>query len=509
METTGGGVNGPIRVAGLAGGLLAFVVLLAFVDLDPARPVVTRTAAVAALMAIWWITEAVPLPVTALAPVILFPALGVMGGKSAAGYYVNDIIFLFLGGFMMAQAMERWGLHKRIALRTLLLVGAHPWGILFGFMVAAGFLSMWISNTAAAMIMVPIVMAVGGRLEEECGHVVEARNFTVGLLLGVAYACSIGGVATLVGTPPNAIFTKILAISFPGAPTITFAQWFLFGLPVALVFGAATWGYLGWRFVPPGIFCVDRSAFTERYAALGPASYEERATALLFGSLASLWMTRADLSFGLFTLPGWGNLFPQPSYLTDGSVSVAVAGLLFLLPSTARRGERLLDWEGIGRLPWGIVLLFGGGFALAGGFRDAGLSLWMGERLAGLKGADPLLSVMAVNTFCTFLTELTSNTATSQVLLPILASLSTALGLHPLFIMLPATVAHSFAFMLPVATPPNAIIFGAGRVTVGQMARTGLALNLLGIVILTVAGFTLAPWVFDFDPLSVPVWGRP
>jgi len=491
----------------LLGPLLALALLL-FFDLDPGRPVVTRTAAVALLMAIWWITEAIPLAVTALLPVVLFPALGIMSGKTVAPIYFNHIIFLFLGGFMVALAMQRWELHRRIALRILLLFGTSPRSLLAGFMVATAFLSMWISNTATTMMMVPIVLAVILKLEDALGGEVLRRN-SIGLLLGVAYGATLGGIATLVGTPPNLSFARIFEISFPNAPEISFASWMLYALPVSIVFLAIVWLFLSFVFLRGNSASLDRETFRRQYAELGPLSFEEGVVLVDFVGLALLWLFRADLRLGALTVPGWSRLFDNPSYLNDGTVAVAMALLLFLIPTRSRPGARIMDWETAAKLPWNIVLLFGGGFALASGFRESGLSQWIGDQLAtGAGGLHPILIIASIALVITFLTELTSNTATAEMLLPILAGLAISLRLNPLLLMVPGTLSCSLAFMLPVATPPNAIIFGTSRLRIPDMARAGFLLNLIGVFLVTLATWWIGRVVFGIDLASFPAWAE-
>jgi sodium-dependent dicarboxylate transporter 2/3/5 len=492
-------------VAVLAGPVLALFLLL-FFDLSPGRPEVTRTAAVAVLMAVWWITEAIPLAATSLLPVVLFPAFGVMSGKTVAGLYFNHIIFLFIGGFMVALAMERWKLHRRIALRILLWVGVRPSRMLLGFMLATAFLSMWISNTATTMMMVPIAMATTVKLEERFGED-RVRRYATGLFLGIAYAASIGGIATLVGTPPNLSFARIIGICFPAAPDVSFASWLVFALPVSVVLLASAWVVLSLLFCRGADVCrVELDPFTAEYQRLGPMTYEEKVVLADFALLALLWVFRADIQVGDFTLPGWSRLFPNADFLNDGTVSVGMALLLFLLPAGRGRGERIMDWETAGRLPWNIVLLFGGGFALASGFKESGLSLWIGSQLEGVSFLPPLLIVGAVCLLVTFLTELTSNTATAEMLLPVLAALGVAVKLNPLLLMIPGTLSCSCAFMLPVATPPNAIVFGTQRLRIADMARVGIILNLLGVACITAAAFLLLGPSFGVDTTGLPTW---
>lgn len=504
-ENAGSGAENNIpswrkRIGLFSGPILALLFFL-LVDLDPARPAVSATAAVALWMALWWISEAVPLSVTALLPVVLFPLTGVMSGRRVCELYFNDVIFLFIGGFIVAMAMERWKLHIRIALHTLRFFGVRPKRMVLGFMVVTALLSMWISNTATAMMMVPIALSVIIRLEEMVGKA-KVKSFSTGLLLAIAYGASIGGVATLVGTPPNIAFARIFAISFPAAPEISFARWMLYGLPVSLVFLLISWGVLSLLFCRDD-YAIDPSTFREQIRRLPPLSFEEKIVLVDFSLLALLWMTRAELKFGYLNFPGWASLFGHPEYINDGTVAILLTLPLFFIP--ARDGGMIMKRESIRRLPWNIILLFGGGFALAGGFTGSGLSAWLGERLIGLGGLHPVLLVGIICLFINFLTELTSNTATAQMILPLIASLSVAVGRNPLLYMIPATISCSFAFMLPVATPPNAIIFGTDRISIGDMVRTGLLLELLGAIVITGSIFLLGR-IFGIDPSVLPPW---
>jgi len=489
-----------------ASGPALFLLFALFVRLDPARPEVSITAGVGLWMAVWWIVEAVPLAVTALLPVALFPLAGVMSGKQVAPLYFNQIIFLFVGGFLVALAMERWNLHRRIALRILLLSGVRPPSILLGFMITTAFLSMWISNTATTMMMVPIALAIVTRMEQLLGRE-SVQRFGAGIFLGVAYGASIGGIATLVGTPPNLSFARILHILFPGAPQISFASWFFFALPVSLCLLAGLWAFLVLRFCPRrGGFRLDRQVFRKQIEELGPMSWEEKIVFADFLLLALLWLSRADIQAGPFTLPGWSRLFPDPSFPDDGTVAITLALLLFLVPAKTSPGDRVLDWETAARLPWSIVLLFGGGSARASGIKESGLALGLGIHFTGAAGLPPVAIVLLLCLGVTFLTELTSNTATAEMLLPILGSLAVAIRVNPLLLMIPATLSCSCAFMLPVATPPNAIVFGTNRVRMEDMVRTGFWLNLYGAVLISAGVFLLGRWVFGIDLAALPEW---
>ncbi|MFH2000144.1 MAG: SLC13 family permease [Planctomycetota bacterium] len=482
--------------------------VLIFTDLNPENPVVTRTAAVAIWMATWWITEALPIPATALLPVALFPLSGIMTGKAVAATYFNSIIFLFMGGFIMALAMQKWNLHRRIALRIILLIGTGPRRILLGFMIATAFLSMWISNTATTMMMVPIAMAVIVKLREINDQ--KLAGFPAALMIGIAYSASIGGIATLIGTPPNLSFTRIFAIYFPNAPEITFASWFTFGLPLSVCLLILAWFLLAFIFVrrasPPSL---DGSLFRQELQHMGKMKYEEKVVLFLFTLMALLWLFRTDIVVGGFTVPGWSTLMPMPSFVDDGTVAITVSLLLFAIPSKSRPNDRIMEWSTASRLHWGIILLFGGGFALAAGFKESGLSLWVADQLTGLKDVAPVLLVGSTCTLLTFLTELTSNTATTEMILPLLGSLAVSINVNPLLLMIPATLSASCAFMLPVATPPNAIVFGSGEVRMADMIKAGIILNLIGVVIITAFIYLLGLLVFQIDPGQMPDWALP
>ncbi len=489
------------------GPVLALCVL--FIDLQPGSPEVTRCAAVAILMAVWWLTKAIPIPATALLPIVLFPLLGILPGKATAGQYFNSVIFLFIGGFIIALAMQRWGLHKRIALKIILLIGISPKRIILGFMVATFFLSMWISNTATTMMIIPMAMAIILKMKESFDSKAVSK-FAIGLLIAIAYSASIGGTATLIGTPPNLAFSRILAISFPNAPEISFAQWMLFALPFAITFVIIAWYILVRLFVgKKSTLTGDRSIFVDEYQRLGPMKYEERVVLIIFCLTALLWLFRKSIVIGGFTLPGWSVIFPVPGFIDDGTVAIAMGLLLFIIPARSRAGGDsfgVMNWETAAKLKWGIVILFGGGFALATGFAKSGLAAFLGGQLSGLQGVSPILMVIVICTVLTFLTELTSNTATTEIFLPVLAALAVAINVNPLLLMIPATLSTSCAFMLPVATPPNAIVFGTGEVEIHHMMRAGIRMNLIGIILITTCMYLIGIHVFGIDFSAMPGW---
>jgi sodium-dependent dicarboxylate transporter 2/3/5 len=479
-----------------------------FLPVDASNVPASRLAAVALLMAVWWVSDAIPLFATALLPLILFPLLGIMGGRDAAPIYFNSTIVLFIGGFMIALTMEKWNLHRRIALAIIHAVGGGPSRIVLGFMLAAGFLSMWISNTATAVMMVPIGLAMVLQIEEEFDQV-KTHTYSIGLMLGIAYACSVGGLTTLVGTPPNLSFVRIFQILFPEAPPIAFGQWLIMCLPVGFVLILVAWIFITRVFYrAPAELTVDRSVVEAEREDLGPISFEERAVLVVFAATALLWVFRVDLQFGVATIPGWSRLLPNPEMIDDGTVAIAMASVLFFVPTRDRKsGEtRVMGPDVIPRLPWNIVLLFGGGFALAAGFQQTGLAQLIGDQFQALASMPSFLMILMVCLMITFLTELTSNTATTEMILPILAAIAVSTGTHPLALMIPATLSASCAFMMPVATPPNAIIFGSGRLSVGEMARIGVFLNLIGALVIATVVFTVGAVVFDIDPGVLPEW---
>jgi sodium-dependent dicarboxylate transporter 2/3/5 len=487
------------RIIFLAAPIL-FVYIIYFVDLEPGKPEITFTFAVAVLMALWWITEVVPLAVTSIIPVVLFPILGIMNGKDVSTTYFNYIIFLFLGGFLVALALEKWNLHRRIALKILLTIGVSPGRILLGFMLGTAFLSMWISNTATTMLMIPILISVITKLEE-INSKKSIKHFSVGLLLSIAYSASIGGIATLIGTPPNLLLVRVFKINFPDAPDITFSNWFFYAFPAVVVLFIICWAYLYLVFVKSGKKwkSLDHSVILNEYKALGKWSYEQKILGILFIILAFLWFFRADIVIGSFTIYGWSDLFEHPEYFNDGTIAITIATLLFLIPSKQIKGEFLMDWKTAENIPWEILLLFGGGFALAEGFKISGLSLWIGNQLIWLKDINPFILIATIATVVTFLTEITSNTATASTFLPVLAGLALSANVNPLLFMLPATISASLAFMLPVATAPNAIVFGTRRLKIIDMSRTGFVLNLVGIIIVTLTTYYLATFIFNID----------
>ncbi len=491
------------KKVGLFTGLIIFITILLFGNLEPTNSKITIMAAIVVLMAVWWITEAVPLAATSLIPLILFPLFGLLDADEIASSYINSIIFLFLGGFMIALSMERWGLHKRVALRIITMFGGSPVSIIIGFMIASALLSMWISNTATTIMMLPIALAIIYKMENEFGAE-KVHNFSVTLLIGIAYSCTIGGLGTLVGTVPNLAFVKILKILFPEAPEIGFGQWMMLGIPISfLMLTISAFLLTKIYFKVDKALKIDKRFIREEYEKLGPLSFEEKTISIIFALTAFLWIFRSDLNLGLITIPGWSNLLPHSNFVNDGTVAITMAFILFLIPSK-KENTTLLDNNVFNKIPWGIILLFGGGFALANGFSNTGLSTFIGEQLTGMKSLSHIFIIMITAATISFLTELTSNTATTQMILPILASVAMAMGMNPLLLMLTATLSASMAFMLPVATPPNTIIFASSRIKVTEMVKAGFALNILGVIIVTLIVYFVGELVFDLG--TFPGW---
>ena len=480
------------QFAAIALGPAAFVVILLFFDPVPDKPEVGRTLAVAAWLALYWLTEAIPLAATALLPVVLFPLLGVMDAQTTAGAYVNDLIFLFIGGFLLAIAMQEWGLHRRIALRIMAAIGKSPSTLLLGVMAATWMISWWVNNTSTTLMMLPIALALSFKLEEQSPDV--AHTLTPAMLLAVAYAASIGGMATLIGTAPNIIFSRVYSLTFPDAPPVTFLAWMAVAVPVATILGGLTFAYLRARFLRGCTIDVDRDLVRSEQRALGRISFEERTVFAVFLAFVVLIVSRADVVVGSTTLQGWASRIGVDKLVGDGAVAVAAALALFIVPSRSKPGF-VLEAPAIVKLPWDVVILFGGGFALAEAFQASGASQYLGAQLAGLAGAPPLVIILAICTAVAFLSELASNTALAQVVLPVLGSMASVTDLHPLLLMVPATMAASCGFMLPVATPPNAIVFATRRARARDMIRVGLVVDLFGIVVIALVMFVLGRWV--------------
>lgn len=474
------------NLIGVAAGLFGLVLMLLFFTPDGLDRPAQIVAALGVMMAIWWATEAIPLSATALLPLIVFPLTGVATIEESAAPYSDPIIFLFLGGFLVALAVERSQLHRRIALLIFHALGKSGRGLVAGFMLAAALISMWISNTSTTLMLFPIAMSLALVVAETSPDLSDKgrHDFKVALLLGLAYGASIGGVATLVGSPTNAFMAGFMLSEY--GQEIAFARWMVVGIPVSLLMLPLGWLLLT-RILYPVSFVSSqetRSELARRYEALGSMSSAEKRTAMLFAFLVAGWIARKPIA-SVLGIQG----------LSDSGVAMIAALLAFIIPSGSDR-HALVHWSDTTRLPWGILLLFGGGLSLAAGLSSSGLTAWLGQQLAPLGAINHVLLVVAITSLVIFLTELTSNVATTAALLPVVAALAVELGIDPLVLAVPVTIAASCAFMLPVATPPNAIVFSSGEIQIKEMMRAGFWLNIISIVLVSSAAIWLVPLIF-------------
>jgi sodium-dependent dicarboxylate transporter 2/3/5 len=470
---------------GLVLGPLLFIVILNFFHPEGLSKEANAVLASAVWVAIWWITEALPIAVTALLPIVLFPLSGGLSLSETTASYGHKYIFLFIGGFILAIAIEKWNLHKRIALNIIKLVGTNVVNIILGFMIATAFLSMWISNTATAVMILPVGMAIVTQLIDNPATLKDENLiFGKALMLAIAYSASIGGMATLIGTPPNLVFAGVVQEAY--GVEITFAQWFSFGFPISIVLLIICWLYLtrvAFTFKQKA-FPGGRDEINKQLKALGKVSYEEKTVLIVFAFTAFAWITRSFLI---------QQFIPA---IDDTIIAVFFAVLLFILPNK-ERNEKIISWEDAVKLPWGILLLFGGGMALALGFDSSGLALWLGQQMTNLETLSLFLLLFILIAAVNFLTEITSNLATTAMILPVLIPLATILNIHPYFLMVGATVAASCAFMLPVATPPNAVVFGSGYLKIEDMVKKGVWMNIISIVLLTLIVYYFLPLIWD------------
>ncbi len=485
---------------GLIIGPVLFLLLLLIPSSEHLPQNAVYVLAIAALMATWWITEAIPIRATAMLPIFLFPVFGVMDGSSVTQAYAHHLIYLFLGGFLIAVTMEKWNLHRRIALHTILFFGATPNRIILGFMVSSAGLSMWISNTAATMMMLTIGIAVLKQISDEIKQdkslQVDTRpehfRFGIALMLGIAYAASIGGISTLIGTPPNAVLAGVIETQFQ--QSIGFLDWMIFALPLSIIMLIITWYYLT-RFAYPSEINQlpgSKAVLKQEMEKLGSMSKEEKIVLFVFCSVALAWMIR-----GLVEIE-------QLKSIKDSTIAIGGALLLFIIPSNLKKREFLLDWQTALKIPWDILILFGGGFALAKGFSDSGLTQAIAIQLNVLQGNNLFLIIIAVTLMVIILTEITSNIATASMILPVIAALAIAINIHPYCLMFSVAIAASFAFMLPVATPPNAIAFSSRYVTIRQMVKAGLWINLFGLILITLFINYYLPVVWGIDINTLP-----
>ncbi|OIQ41305.1 MAG: anion transporter [Bacteroidetes bacterium MedPE-SWsnd-G1] len=471
---------------GLLLGPIVFILTILFFNPEGLSKEGIAVLAGALWVAIWWISEALPIAVTALLPIVLFPLTGAVSLNQVTASYGHKYIFLFIGGFILAIAIEKWNLHKRIALTIIKIVGTNVKQIILGFMVATAFLSMWISNTATAVMILPVGLAIVSQLKDN-PETIEDENEVFGkaLMLAIAYSASIGGIATLIGTPPNLVLAGVIQENY--GIEISFAQWFSFGFPISIFLLILCWVYLtnfAFKFNQKG-FPGGKKEVEKQIHNLGKVSFEEKLVLIVFGTTAICWISR---SFFLVELV---------PFIDDTIIAIMAATVLFILPSKNKK-QRLLHWEDAVKLPWGILLLFGGGMALAKGFEISGLSIWMGGKMASLEGVPLFVLILVIVSVVNFLTEITTNLATTAMLLPVLVSLAVAIQVHPYFLVVSATLAASCAFMLPVATPPNAVVFGSGYLKIKDMVKKGVWLNLISIILISGVIYYLLPIIWDF-----------
>ena len=495
---------GKNKMIGLIGGLIVFLIILALPSPAGLSPEGKRAAAVALLMTAWWITEAIPIYATAFLPLALYPLLGILPAEETAANYGHNYVLMLLAGFFLAKAIELQHLHKRIALVVIKFLGTSRRTIILSFMIATAFLSMWIANVAVALLMLPIALAIINKEESQ-----ETQTGSVGLamMLAIAYAASGGGTATLIGTPPNMVFAGMISKLFPEAPEISFFTWMKVGLPVVLVFLPVIWIYITRYFRISGSFSGSQDIIDSELRVLGKMSAGEKRVFVIFLITALGWVFRRDFVFDETVIPGWATLLGVGDYVHDSTVAVACAMFLFLLPEGQLQGKRLLDWKAAESVPWGVVMIVGGGYAIADSFKATGLAEWVGQELAFISQMPTLLVLLLVVGLMIFLTEINSNTATANIFLPVLATMAVAGSANPLLLMIPATFACSFAFMLPSGTGTNTVIFASERVTIPQMAKCGLWLNFISIILLTLLLYLVVVPLLGIET-ELPGWAR-
>ncbi|MEJ5287147.1 MAG: Sodium-dependent anion transporter family [Candidatus Kapaibacterium sp.] len=465
---------------------LAIFTLLLIFPLVPSKPQISHMLAMIVLMGILWLTEALPIGITAMLPLVFFPILNISNANQVSINYFNSTIFLFLGGFIISIAIEKTGLHRKIALNLLKLLGQTKDGIFLAFALSSWFLSMFISNTATALIMLPIAISITNNLASELPEVFKNR-FSKAILFGIAYSCSIGGIATLIGTPPNLIFHKIYSINFPNLPEITFSKWLSIALPLSFIL--LLFEYLLLRVIffwnlPNKI--VNSNVLKNEISNRLKLTTSQAITLVVFVATCLLWIFRTTIDLGFLVIPGWADLLGLSKFVDDSTVSIFSALLLFILPNDFQSKARILQIDDLKKVPWDIILLFGGGFAIANGFEITGLSDYLAQALVGYTHLSGFLIILLVCIIIVATTEFSSNTAVASTFLPIVASISQVLGIPPIKIMIPATISSSLAFMLPISTPPNAIVFSTGKLKISEMAVVGITLNIIGILVVAI-----------------------
>jgi sodium-dependent dicarboxylate transporter 2/3/5 len=474
---------------GLWAGILVLILCLILPAPDGMEPKALRALGVALLMAIWWVTESLPIYATAFVPIALFPLLGILEAGATTENYGHNYVLMLLGGFFLAKAIELSALHKRIALSIIRKLGTSRRRIMFSFMIATALLSLWIANVAVVLLMLPIALAIIDKEEENAER---NPNFGIALMLSIAYAASVGGTGSLIGTPPNMVFAGVYAKVFPEMPEIDFLEWMRLGTPVVIILLPIIWFYLVKYFKISGNFSGSAEIIKQETTQLGKMTITEKRVLMVFIFTAVGWIFRRDIALGDFVIPGWGTLLNISEYVHDSTVGILSALLLFIIPSGSEKAKTktLIDWQSASQVPWGVVMIVGGGYAIAESFKHTGLAEYLGLKLSFVSEYPTLLILVIVVSLMIFITEINSNTATANIFLPVLASMALAANMNPLLIMIPATFACSFSFMLPSGTGTNAVIFGSNRVSIPQMAKCGFGLNLLCVILLTLLMYT-------------------
>ncbi len=496
------------RKLGLFGGLFLLAIIMLLPTPEGMTPEAKSAAGVALLMTVWWVTEAIPIYATAFVPLALYPLLNILPAGQTAENYGHNYVLMLLAGFIIAKSIEMQNLHKRIALVIVKTLGTSRQRIILGFMIATAFLSMWIANVAVALLMLPIAIAIINKEESETK---EVGKFGLALMLAIAYAASVGGTGTLIGTPPNMVFAGMMDKLYPDAPEISFFAWMKVGIPLVIIFIPVIWFYIIKYFKIKGSFSGSSDVVGKEIKALGSMSVGEKRVAIIFALTAIGWIFRRDFVFDNTVVPGWATLIGVGDFAHDSTVAMVGALLLFMLPAGKSdkygKAKRLMDWKSAGSIPWGVVMIVGGGYAIADSFKETGLADWIGGKLAFVGQYPTLIILLAVVGLMIFLTEINSNTATANIFLPVLATMAVAGGTNPLLLMIPATFACSFAFMMPSGTGTNTVIFASERVKIPDMAKCGLWLNLISLFLLTLLLYTVVIPAFGISS-EVPIWAK-
>lgn len=470
---------------GFWSGILILLISLIIPVPEGMQPAAMKALGIALLMAIWWVTECIPIYATAFVPIALFPLLGILDANTTTENYGHNYVLMLLGGFFLAKSIELSGLHKRVALFIISKLGTSRKRLILSFMIATAFLSFWIANVAVVLLMLPIALAIVDKEEEN-----EEKNpkFGLALMLAIAYAASVGGTGSLIGTPPNMVFAGVFAKFFPELPEIDFLEWMKLGTPIVIIMLPIIWIYITKYFKISGSFTGSKEIINQEIKAIGKLSKMEKRVFAVFIFTAIGWIFRRDIELGSFVIPGWSSLLGIKEYVHDSTVAIISALLLFAIPSGNTKAEpkTLLDWKSAAQVPWGVVMIVGGGYAIADSFNHTGLATFLGSQLSFISEYPMIITLVIVIFLMIFITEINSNTATANIFLPVLAAMAVAGSINPLLLMIPATFACSFSFMLPSGTGTNAVIFGSNRVTIPDMAKCGLGLNLLCVILLTI-----------------------